>query len=124
MTFEDYVAQIATIRGLLESPVLVTEQRLVDGFGGGHDVGAPVVSWESLPADGPVGGAPPGPDDLAFVQYSSGSTSAPKGCMLSARAIGRQLETIAEISDPTPGEETVASWLPLSHDMGVCTGRR
>lgn len=118
MTFEDYVEQITTIRGRLESPLLVTEQRLVDAFGGEHDVGAPLASWESLPADGKLEAAPPAADDVAFIQYSSGSTSMPKGCMLTTRAIGRQLETIAEISEPTAGD-TVVSWLPLSHDMGM-----
>ncbi|WP_369217279.1 AMP-binding protein [Streptomyces flavofungini] len=63
--------------------------------------------------------SPPGPDDLAFVQYSSGSTSTPKGCALTTRAIERQLEIILGMTGGRPGADTVASWLPLSHDMGM-----
>jgi fatty-acyl-CoA synthase len=80
---------------------------------------AQVVAWQSLDGAGSLDPDPPGLDDVAFIQYSSGSTGTPKGCLLTARAIAAQLEIIRAMADGVPGGETICSWLPLSHDMGL-----
>jgi len=80
---------------------------------------ARVVAWQSLDGSSQLDPEPPDVDDVAFIQYSSGSTDLPKGCMLTARAIAAQLATIRTMLDGVPGAETVCSWLPLSHDMGL-----
>ncbi|KAF4315626.1 hypothetical protein BBO99_00009155 [Phytophthora kernoviae] len=54
-------------------------------------------------------------DDLAFFQYSSGSTSAPKAVMISHGNLCAQLKTWESIL-PT---DTLVSWLPSYHDMGL-----
>ena len=57
-------------------------------------------------------------DALAVLQFTSGSTSEPKGVMLPHRAICNNLDgawTAAEISH----DEVMVSWLPLYHDMGL-----
>ncbi len=59
-----------------------------------------------------------GPDDLAFIQYTSGSTSAPKGVALSHGNILAGLRAIVENSRMTPADLMV-QWLPLYHDMGL-----
>jgi acyl-CoA synthetase (AMP-forming)/AMP-acid ligase II len=59
-----------------------------------------------------------GPDDLAFIQYTSGSTSAPKGVALSHANIVAGLNAIVEGSKLSVAD-TVAQWLPLYHDMGL-----
>jgi acyl-CoA synthetase (AMP-forming)/AMP-acid ligase II len=59
-----------------------------------------------------------GPDSLAVLQYSSGSTGSPKGVMLSHRAILANLGAF----DRTCGhgsDDVFGSWLPLHHDMGL-----
>jgi acyl-CoA synthetase (AMP-forming)/AMP-acid ligase II len=61
---------------------------------------------------------PADPDDLALVQYTSGSTSAPKGVMLSHRNIVAGLHAIAAAARVTPAD-VGACWLPLFHDMGL-----
>lgn len=63
-----------------------------------------------------------GPDEPCFVQYSSGSTSRPKGCVLTPRAIGAQLDMLSERIGIDPERDTGYSWLPLSHDMGLFGG--
>ncbi|TMW61326.1 hypothetical protein Poli38472_012517 [Pythium oligandrum] len=54
-------------------------------------------------------------DDIAFFQYSSGSTSAPKAVMISHRNLRAQLKTWESIES----EDTLISWLPSYHDMGL-----
>ncbi|PKU23899.1 hypothetical protein CWS72_14585, partial [Telmatospirillum siberiense] len=61
---------------------------------------------------------PAAPDDLAYVQFTSGSTAAPRGVMLSHRALLANLEVIAKVFDPERPLRTL-SWLPLHHDMGL-----
>lgn len=54
-------------------------------------------------------------NDVAFFQYSSGSTSAPKAVMISHGNLRAQLKTWESI-EPT---DTMVSWLPSYHDMGL-----
>lgn len=61
---------------------------------------------------------PSDPDALAVLQFTSGSTSEPKGVMLPHRAICNNLDgawTAAQIT----ADDVVISWLPLYHDMGL-----
>jgi len=58
------------------------------------------------------------PDDLAFIQFSSGSTGDPKGIMLSHRNIMVNLEDIHIGLDLTDHDK-FANWMPLFHDMGL-----
>lgn len=60
----------------------------------------------------------PGPDDLAFLQYTSGSTSAPKGVMVGHANLLANLAMIARAFGNTGGS-THVSWVPLYHDMGL-----
>ncbi|MFZ5894826.1 MAG: SDR family NAD(P)-dependent oxidoreductase [Myxococcota bacterium] len=58
------------------------------------------------------------PDDLAFLQYTSGSTATPKGVMLTHRNLLHNLRSIARLFKLRPGSASV-SWLPPYHDMGL-----
>jgi fatty-acyl-CoA synthase len=59
------------------------------------------------------------PDDLAYVQYSSGSTSAPKGVLISQRAIMANTDGMAQHGLKARPDDRAFSWLPLYHDMGL-----
>ncbi len=57
-------------------------------------------------------------DDIAFLQYTSGSTAAPKGVVLSHRNVLaniRAIGTVLEVSST----DVFVSWLPMYHDMGL-----
>ncbi|HTE53825.1 MAG TPA: fatty acyl-AMP ligase [Kofleriaceae bacterium] len=61
-----------------------------------------------------------GPDDVAFLQFTSGSTAAPKGVMLTHRNLAHNIEAIGGAHGLRIGEGSSAvSWLPLYHDMGL-----
>jgi acyl-CoA synthetase (AMP-forming)/AMP-acid ligase II len=57
-------------------------------------------------------------DDLAFIQYTSGSTGDPRGVMLTHRNVVETIHFMAEGAGIT-AEDRVVSWLPLYHDMGL-----
>jgi len=61
------------------------------------------------------------PKDIAFLQHSSGTTGLQKGVALSHQAVLRQVESYAEAIRMTSAD-TVVSWLPLYHDMGLIAG--
>lgn len=54
----------------------------------------------------------------ALIQYTSGSTSAPKGVLLSHQNILANIRAIGEAANMT-SNDVVVSWLPLYHDMGL-----
>ena len=58
------------------------------------------------------------PTRTAFLQYTSGSTSAPKGVMVSHRNLVSNLEMIRCKLGNSP-RSTHVSWVPLYHDMGL-----
>ncbi|HEY6005512.1 MAG TPA: AMP-binding protein, partial [Anaeromyxobacter sp.] len=58
------------------------------------------------------------PDDLALVQFSSGSTVDPKPVALTHAALAAQIDALTAAVTPGP-EDALVSWLPLYHDMGL-----
>jgi acyl-CoA synthetase (AMP-forming)/AMP-acid ligase II/aryl carrier-like protein len=58
------------------------------------------------------------PDDIAFVQFSSGSTSEPKGVMLTHGNLVANI-TGADLVDKYQESDVGFSWMPLTHDMGL-----
>jgi len=62
--------------------------------------------------------APAAADDIAFIQFSSGSTSEPKGVVLTHRNILANAEG-ASVAAGFHENEVSLSWMPLTHDMGL-----
>ena len=60
-------------------------------------------------------------DALGLVQFSSGSTVAPKPVALTHRALTVHVATLVALLEPGP-EDRLVSWLPLYHDMGLIGG--
>ncbi|MFE9411423.1 AMP-binding protein [Streptomyces sp. NPDC006704] len=77
-----------------------------------------------LDTDTPRGPAPAGPlppvapDDLAVVQFTSGSTSAPKGVMLTHATVLAGLRAITA-SARMNADDVMVTWVPHFHDMGL-----
>ncbi|MCU0487754.1 MAG: fatty acyl-AMP ligase [Anaerolineales bacterium] len=62
------------------------------------------------------------PETLAFLQYTSGSTSEPKGVMISHSNLSWQIETIRKAFRLDPDHDRCVIWLPFYHDMGLIGG--
>ena len=61
------------------------------------------------------------PDDLAFLQYTSGSTGHPRGVMLTHANLLHNAGLIFHVFEHTETDSYV-SWLPMFHDMGFMVG--
>lgn len=57
-------------------------------------------------------------DDLALLQYTSGSTADPKGVMISHANVLANLRAMGAVTGVSSAD-TFVSWLPLYHDMGL-----
>ena len=85
---------------------------------------APIVLLDALVAEGARLGAdavvrpPDDPERLAILQFTSGSTAAPKGVMLPDRCVGANIDAIVAGAGINHDDRAV-SWLPLYHDMGL-----
>jgi len=103
-------------RGLIAGPEMASVATLLKG-------GVETIGWVTTVAElGQGTDVPPlpavAPGDIAFIQYTSGSTGQRKGVVLShdnllanVRAMGRALRAT--------GDDVFVSWLPLYHDMGL-----
>lgn len=71
----------------------------------------------------PAGYPGPGPDDLAALAYTSGTTGTPKGAMLThANLVSNGRQGAAWMPGFTPGRETIHLFLPLFHSFGLLLG--
>jgi acyl-CoA synthetase (AMP-forming)/AMP-acid ligase II len=93
-----------------------------DLVGGMLPGGAPVSVVSPGELDGPAcSPEPPRPDDLALIQYTSGSTSRPRGVALTHANLVANTRDIVEALELT-AEDRKVTWLPLFHDMGLIGG--
>ena len=119
---EEHVRRHAGILSNAEATILVTvpEARTVARLLEARVAGLRrIVTVPELTA----GGAEPKPvsirrDDIAFLQYTSGSTGDPKGVVLTHANLLANIRAIGQAIDLGP-EDVLVSWLPLYHDMGL-----
>lgn len=85
------------------------------------------LGLDAEPTGGPAPAAAADLPDIAYLQYSSGSTRTPTGVMLSHRNLRVNFEQLmrsffANSGLTIPADTTIVSWLPFYHDMGLVLG--
>jgi len=118
---EAYVEQLAVQLKSSDPALFLYPPELAEfcTHAGGH-AGVTARSWDTLEAIRPAPGDLPSadPDDIAYLQYSSGSTRFPHGVAVTHRALLHNLHSHGfglEVIET----DRVISWLPWYHDMGL-----
>ena len=75
-------------------------------------------SYDELPETS-IPLSPLGPKELAYMQYTSGSTKFPRGVMITQAAVLNNLSAIVKTGCQIRPGDRGASWLPFYHDMGL-----
>jgi len=85
-----------------------------------NDQAIPVMTFDSV-TDLPKGDKirPFGKDDLCYIQYSSGSSSSPKGIIGTQHSVSSNCHGITKHGLKVVESDRATSWLPLYHDMGL-----
>ena len=105
------------VNGLLRAS---SAKAVLGGEGDPHlETDVTVIDSASLGNGGLLSESGPQPSDVALIQFTSGSTAAPKGIVLEHRAVMANLDAHTRRCGPTPGDgKVLLSWVPLHHDMG------
>ncbi len=118
-SIEEFVAQTRTRIANADVSLVLVDPELAP-FIDARPGDARMVGWDALQVAGPVYERPADDlDSLAILQFTSGSTTDPKGVMLPHRTVGANLDAICSATSLDPDDDVLVSWLPLYHDMGL-----
>jgi fatty-acyl-CoA synthase len=109
---------LATARAsllLADPPVAYTLRALPDEVSSLREV----VSLAELPEGGELPFGPVSDDQVVFLQFTSGSTSAPRGVRVTHGSLWANAHAIMVDGLRASSEDRGVSWLPLYHDMGL-----
>lgn len=126
---DDQKAKFFNVWSILDNPYLVCSTAHLDKIAGyglatGQDyllarIKAKSIDLEELGSARSQGRVYQSkPSELAFIQFSSGSTGSPKGVMLTHENLIANVAAIGKAANYSAADSTL-SWMPLTHDMGL-----
>lgn len=126
---DDQKAKLFNVWTILDNPYLVSTPEQSDkiskyGLSNGQShlstrIRVKSINFEELYESTESGVIHPSkPEDLAFIQFSSGSTGSPKGVMLTHENLITNVAAIGSAAGYSTSDSTL-SWMPLTHDMGL-----
>ena len=105
-----------------EPRLLLTIASLAEGLSQIENA-PPVLSVDRLETAGDWIAPDLQPDDIAFLQYTSGSTALPKGVQVShGNLVANEVLIRRGFGIDLNPDDVIVSWLPLYHDMGLIGG--
>ncbi len=118
VTFSDYnpaATKLLNVFRLLGCPYIFTNDAIKDSD---PFLTGKIVQYIDVPKLKGTINAPVKPDDIAFIQFSSGSTGEPKGITLTHNNIAKNIHAIIAGIDLLTTDHG-GNWMPLYHDMGL-----
>lgn len=119
---DDYLREVGAMLGSCGARLVLTAERYRSLLA---EIGTELGTWcpRELPRAMSVGAAV-SPDDLALVQFSSGTTAVPKAVALTHAQLLANVRAILDVflssyPEDDDFQHRGVSWLPLYHDMGL-----
>ncbi|MEX1309890.1 MAG: fatty acyl-AMP ligase [Candidatus Sulfomarinibacteraceae bacterium] len=119
---DEYSARTAAMLDAVSAELVLVDRRIRPILGAAVTAAGPRSGCHTLSelVDGPGTAVPRTADDLALIQFSSGTTVAPKPAALSHGAVVAQAVALnGHWPDSDACVHSGVSWLPLYHDMGL-----
>lgn len=120
---DSYIARVAGMLTAAKACTVVSSDDLIGHMTGAAELAGveQVLSHAELEAlpEAAAKLEPFGADEDAYIQYSSGSTSNPKGVLITQKAIIANARGILREGLKIKADDRAFSWLPLYHDMGL-----
>jgi fatty-acyl-CoA synthase len=117
---DHYLATLASIADTSSCRAVILDERLIPLVGKHVTFEGQTLITDAELRAAREPGQPYGvePSSIAFLQFTSGTTSQPRGVLLRHEHVQAQLSAYVEALDVKQGE-VVVSWLPLYHDLGL-----
>ncbi|QIK78134.1 fatty acyl-AMP ligase [Sphingomonas piscis] len=116
---EAYVEQLKVMMTSSDPKLLIYPPELAEfAEDAAAQLGVDARAWDSLPEAPAVEATPGTADDVAYLQYSSGSTRFPHGVAVTHRQLLSNLRAHG-IGLQVQDDDRCISWLPWYHDMGL-----
>ena len=128
---ENFLRHITPVLRKAQPRLLLTDGDLATLLNEQRHGAAPICDWVAVEAlldethPHALGAATAGaeariaPHDTAFLQFTSGSTSQPRGVRVTHANLIANLQAISEHGLRATPDDYCVSWLPLNHDMGL-----